>query len=162
MAVNVEEVRAKLLKGAPEQVTFVAIKRFDHDAICYCYYTVVRDLEKPRCYQWRRAEIDHERLFRAGDPSFFWDTQPEIFDLRPNTESDSARLWVERHLGRWEAMDELLRHFELWAEFATYQSECFGWDENAGVFTMLPKEIEDRPRLAQKFLEDRLVRRKDA
>lgn len=162
MAINVEEARAKLLEAVPKQVTFVAIERYDHNATCWCYYTVVGDLEQPRWYQWRRAEIDYERLFGTEDVSFFWDTQPRTFHLLDNSEPDSARLWVERQFGRWETMDELLRHFELWAEFATYQSECFGWDKNVGVFTMLPKEIEDRSRLAQEFLEDRLVRRKDA
>ncbi len=156
MAFNVAEYQQILLDGAPEQVKFVVLERCEEEGGYMCYYTVARDPKEPRVYRWRRARIDFEALVKTKDASPFWDTQPKAFNfahLFYGVLPEGDRLWVERQIGKRQGLELLMEHCGLGFDaLHNACSEYFGWDPNAGVFTLLPEEIEKQPEIARELL----------
>ena len=166
MAHSSADYRQMLFDAAPEQVTFIAVERREDVNGYWCYYTVAKDSEKPRDYEWRRGEMEYEAFAKTKGGKLFWDTQPRKFMFGWNSEPDEARLWVERQTGKRQGLEALMEHYglELYgtsSEFNVLCSLTFGWKPSAGVFTLLPEEIEKMPELARDVLIKHLQKKGD-
>ncbi len=147
-----------LLDGAPPGVIFVVCERMELTAGYVCYYAVAKDPEKPRGrYDWRMGLIDYEKFARGKDPEVFWETQPKEFKFTSSAEPQEANLWVEKQHGKFEALETLLEYAGLLQEFYDRCFDFYAWDRDWGVFTLLPEEIEGRPKIALELLKERAV-----